>query len=328
VSVTVYWLNPFAWVYRALVVNEFRSERWQQANASDLILKNAGFIDPSGAPFGTEWIWYAFAYMIPFAVLCGCIASLILTYVRGGGSSSSDEPSLNTDEENKQAKRIEIPFQPVTLSFRDVCYTVKASTSSETLSLLKNVNGVFEPGRMVGLMGSSGAGKTTLLDVIALRKSTGTVTGEVCLNGWPQDPVSFRRCSGYCEQFDVQSPELTVRETILFSARLRLDPDLCSCDDNVQLFVDQVIRDVNLTLLADVQVGTDETYGLSFEQKKRLSIAVELAASPSVIFLDEPTSGLDSRSAMLVVRALRNIANTGRTVRKAITTMLRCAMFC
>jgi ABC-type multidrug transport system ATPase subunit len=128
-------------------------------------------------------------------------------------------------------------------------------------------------------------------DVIALRKSSGTITGEVLLNGWPQDPISFRRCSGYVEQFDVQSPELTVRETILFSARLRLDPALVKTDEEKQRFVDRTIKDMELTDLADTLVGTDEGEGLSFEQKKRLSIAVELAASPSVIFLDEVNKG-------------------------------------
>jgi ABC-type multidrug transport system ATPase subunit len=120
-----------------------------------------------------------------------------------------------------------------------------------------------------------------------LRKRSGTITGEVHLNGWAQDPVSFRRCSGYVEQFDVQSPELTVRETILFSARLRLDPALVTTDHEKQYFVDHIIKDAELTPLADALVGTDEGMGLSFEQKKRLSIAVELAASPSIIFLDE-----------------------------------------
>ena len=129
-----------------------------------------------------------------------------------------------------------------------------------------------------------------LQDVIALRKTSGTITGEVRLNGFPQDPVSFRRCSGYVEQFDVQTPELTVRETILFSARLRLDPKVVETDEEKEAFVDQVIRDAELTELKDTLVGTDETGGLSFEQKKRLSIAVELAASPSVIFLDEVSS--------------------------------------
>lgn len=103
----------------------------------------------------------------------------------------------------------------------------------------------------------------------------------------PQELVSFRRCSGYVEQFDVQSPELTVRETIFFSAKLRLDPTLVKTDEERWAFVDSVMQAVELTSLADSAVGTDEDFGLSFEQKKRLSIAVELAASPSVIFLDE-----------------------------------------
>lgn len=93
------------------------------------------------------------------------------------------------------------------------------------------------------------------------------------------------------EQFDVQSPELTVRETILFSARLRIDPDLLKSEEDRESFVDGVIKAVELTSLADALVGNDDGSGLSFEQKKRLSIAVELAASPSIIFLDEVCDG-------------------------------------
>jgi ABC-type lipopolysaccharide export system ATPase subunit len=123
-------------------------------------------------------------------------------------------------------------------------------------------------------------------DVIALRKRSGTITGDVLLNGWPQDPVSFRRCSGYVEQFDVQTPQLTVKETIMFSAKLRLDSHDMG-EMRVETFVDKIMEDVELSDVASALVGTDETGGLSFEQKKRLSIAVELAASPSIIFLDE-----------------------------------------
>lgn len=126
-----------------------------------------------------------------------------------------------------------------------------------------------------------------LQDVIALRKRSGTITGEVLLNGWPQDPVTFRRASGYVEQFDVQSPELTIRETVLFSARLRLEPELMETDKQYQDFVDIVLEEVGLSDLALALVGTDASDGLSFEEKKRLSIAVELAASPSILFLDE-----------------------------------------
>lgn len=122
------------------------------------------------------------------------------------------------------------------------------------------------------------------MDVIALRKTSGTITGEVNLNGFPQEEDSFRRCSGYVYQFDQQTPQLTVRETILFSARLRLDSSVP--DSTKEKFVDQVMRMLELTSLANTLVGDDESGGLSFEQGKRLSIAVELAASPSVLFLD------------------------------------------
>ena len=137
------------------------------------------------------------------------------------------------------------------------------------------------------------------MDVIALRKgevlsfrkknSTKGVTGEVLLNGFPQEEISFRRCSGYVEQFDVQSPELTVKESIVFSAQLRLGKDspVYITPDGLDKHVDRIIKTLELTQEADYLVGSKEAGGLSFEQTKRLSIAVELAASPSVIFLDE-----------------------------------------
>jgi ABC-type multidrug transport system ATPase subunit len=123
------------------------------------------------------------------------------------------------------------------------------------------------------------------MEVIALRKPTGTVAGSIYLNGWPQDPTSFRRCSGYVEQFDVQSPELTVLETVLFSARMRLESRIARTDDVIVAVCEQILADVELQMLANSLVGNENGSGLSFEQKKRLSIAVELAASPSVLFL-------------------------------------------
>jgi len=151
------------------------------------------------------------------------------------------------------------------------------------------------------------------MDVIALRKNTGTISGDIRINGFPQDKTSFRRCSGYVEQFDIQSPQLTVRETVLFSARLRLDANKVKTKEK-EKFCDTVIKTLELTPLAHCLVGSNEEGGLSFEQKKRLSIAVELAASPSILFLDEPTTGLDARSASLVVKLLRKIADQGRTI--------------
>ena len=102
--------------------------------------------------------------------------------------------------------------------------------------------------------------------------------------------MSFRRASGYVEQFDVQTPELTVFETILYSARLRLDKDQVKTDIEKIYFVHALMKTLELNAFTDALVGTSECGGLSFEQKKRLSIAVELAASPSIFFLDEVRS--------------------------------------
>jgi ABC-type lipoprotein export system ATPase subunit len=130
------------------------------------------------------------------------------------------------------------------------------------------------------------------MDVIALRKESGSVTGSVHLNGFEQERTSFLRSSGYVEQFDVQSPELTVRETVAFSARLRLDsnhPELKEDEDKLR-FVDSILKLLELINIEKVQVGSYDEGGLSFEQRKRLAIAVELAGSPSILFLDEVRS--------------------------------------
>lgn len=97
------------------------------------------------------------------------------------------------------------------------------------------------------------------------------------------------------EQFDTQAPQLTVRETVEFSAKLRLDErDPIVTPEHVSKFVDQALAMLELTNIEDLQVGSDVAGGLSFEQSKRLSIAIEMVANPSILFLDEPTSGLVS----------------------------------
>lgn len=124
-----------------------------------------------------------------------------------------------------------------------------------------------------------------------MRKSSGEIEGEIRLNGHLQEENSFRRCMGYVEQFDVQSPQLTIRETVEFSAKMRLEEtDPAVTPESISKFVAQILNTLELTNLQDLQVGSDAAGGLSFEQKKRLSIAVEVAANPSVLFLVSPLS--------------------------------------
>jgi ABC-type multidrug transport system ATPase subunit len=82
----------------------------------------------------------------------------------------------------------------------------------------------------------------------------------------------------------------------------------------VQAFVEEVLELVELKPLENALVGLPGITGLSTEQRKRLTIAVELVANPSIIFMDEPTSGLDARAAAIVMRTVRNTVDTGRTV--------------
>ena len=153
------------------------------------------------------------------------------------------------------------------------------------------------------------------MEVLALRKTSGEVEGEIRVNGHLQEKDSFRRCTGFIPQFDVQSPQLTVLETVQFSAKLRLDEnDSSITQDSVGNFIENVLQMLELTSIRHSVVGDDVSGGLTFEQRKRLAIAVELVANPSIIFLDEPTSGLDARAASLVMKGLKSIAATGRAV--------------
>lgn len=310
----IYWMMPLAWVYRALLLNEFTSDDYVEGEG-DAIMRSYGFLY-NGEPFQREWIAYCFAYIVIFLIICIFASAAGLHYLRMEAKPSASPAMPESEDEEKENEEgssslNDATFIPVNLSFKDLCYEVKASKGSEKLRLLNNVSGVFSAGRMCALMGESGAGKTTLMDVIALRKGSGNITGDIRLNGFEQEAISFRRCSGYVEQFDVQSAELTVRETIRFSAQLRLDKsNHVDLEDHIEF----IIKVLELTREADILVGSEEEGGLTFEQKKRLSIAVEIAASPSIIFLDEPTSGLDARAALLVMNALRKMCNTGRTV--------------
>jgi len=98
----------------------------------------------------------------------------------------------------------------------------------DRLELLKGVSGSFRPGVLTALMGISGAGKTTLMDVLAGRKTGGYIEGDISISGYPKRQETFARISGYCEQNDIHSPQVTVYESLLFSAWLRLPRDVDS----------------------------------------------------------------------------------------------------
>ncbi|KAH7439020.1 hypothetical protein KP509_04G041200 [Ceratopteris richardii] len=219
----------------------------------------------------------------------------------------------------EQGRGMVLPFQPLSITFNSINYYVnmplemkKQGILEDRLQLLKDVTGGFRPGILTALVGVSGAGKTTLLDVLAGRKTTGTIEGDIRISGFPKKQKTFSRISGYCEQNDIHSPNVTVVESLTYSAWLRLPKEV---DNRTRMmFVEEVMELIELTSVKDALVGLPGVNGLSSEQRKRLTIAVELVANPSIIFMDEPTSGLDARAAAIVMRTVRNTVNTGRTV--------------
>ena len=177
--------------------------------------------------------------------------------------------------------------------------------------LLDNVQGYVLPGTLTALMGESGAGKTTLLNVLSRRVDFGVVTGDMLINGQPLDS-SFERRTGYVQQQDLHIAELTVRESLIFSARLRR-PASISDEEKIE-YVDQVMDILNMNEYADSITGVTG-YGLNVEQRKKLSIATKLVAKPSLLlFLDEPTSGLDSQSSWAIIQVLRELAKAGQAI--------------
>lgn len=243
----------------------------------------------------------------------------VLEQLRGQSPNTSDRSHMNASVRITPGRGMILPFEPLSMSFNEINYYVdmpaemkSQGVTADKLQLLSGISGAFRPGVLTALMGVSGSGKTTLMDVLSGRKTGGYIEGEIYISGYPKNQETFARISGYCEQNDIHSPQITIRESLLFSAFMRLPKEVT--DQEKKIFVDEVMELVELNGLKDAIVGLPGVNGLSTEQRKRLTVAVELVANPSIIFMDEPTSGLDARAAAVVMRTVRNTVNTGRTV--------------
>ncbi|CAJ1898763.1 unnamed protein product [Sphenostylis stenocarpa] len=329
-----FWSSPMMYGQNAIINNEFLGKRWRHILPNSTtplgieVLKSRGFFTQS------KWYWIGVGALIGYTIVFNIAYILALTYLnpivqhqavksdqsqidrQDGGSIS-----IKSSSRRKEAERrgMALPFEPHSITFDDVTYSVdmpqemkNQGVLEDRLDLLKGVSGAFRPGVLTALMGSTGAGKTTLMDVLAGRKTGGYIGGNISISGYPKKQETFARISGYCEQNDIHSPHVTVYESLLYSAWLRLSAEINS--ETRKMFIEEVIELVELNPLKHAIVGLPGVNGLSTEQRKRLTIAVELVANPSIIFMDEPTSGLDARAAAIVIRAVRNIVDTGRTV--------------
>jgi ABC-type multidrug transport system fused ATPase/permease subunit len=155
----IYWWNPFSSAYNALILNEVYSGRW--SNPETILIAN-GFVKPDGSVFDEAYIGRGVLYMAIYWMVCCIGTALGLTYATdSNGAGAAREKIVDSgdvQETNQDQSKIVIPFKPLALSFQNLCYEVTASTSQEKLMLLKNVDGIFHPGRMCAMMGSSGAG--------------------------------------------------------------------------------------------------------------------------------------------------------------------------
>lgn len=279
-----------------------------------------------------EHIWRNFAIVLLFTVGYLIIAMIGAEYMDFGSGGAATkvftkkvpEQSLPMSEAEKSAT---LPTKPLNrsekvlegdeLAVKKTKTAVQGGGSSYTWSnvnytvgtgeiekqLLHGINGFVKPGRLTALMGPSGAGKTTLLDNLAQRKRVGVITGDFLLDGKPLG-VDFERSTAFVEQQDVHDGTATVREALRFSAVLRQPATVTK--EEKYAFVERIIDLLELEPLADAMVGL----GLSVEERKRVTIAVELASKPeALLFLDEPTSGLDSNGALSIVRFLRKLAD-------------------
>ncbi|KAN0008641.1 hypothetical protein ACTFIU_009368 [Dictyostelium citrinum] len=344
-----YWANPFSYAFKALMANEFGDlefdchdtaipfdptnptrydNRYRVCSAPGAV---EGILNVTGKDYmkdylhfrsddRTQNIFITYLWWVLFIAM-NMFAMEYFDWTGGGYShkvyKKGKAPKMNDAEEEKKQNQIvanatskmkdTLKMRGGIFTWQNINYTVPVKGGKRLL--LDNVEGWIKPGQMTALMGSSGAGKTTLLDVLAKRKTMGEVQGKCFLNGKPLE-IDFERITGYVEQMDVHNPGLTVREALRFSAKLRQEPSV-SLEEKYE-YVEHVLEMMEMKHLGDALIGTLETgVGISVEERKRLTIGVELVAKPHILFLDEPTSGLDAQSSYNIVKFIRKLADAG-----------------
>lgn len=345
----IFWLNPAGLGFSSLMTNEFKRINLRCVGQS-LVPSGPGYTDINhqvctllgsipGNPIvkGTDYINAQFHYEVKNEwrnysfIVCLIIFFLSLNIVMGefinwgaGGRTvtfftkeNKKTKELNEkltarknarNREGNQAANISITSKSI-LTWEAVNYDVPVPSGQKRI--LKDVYGYVKPGELTALMGASGAGKTTLLDVLAARKNIGVIGGDILIDG-VKPGLAFQRGTSYAEQLDVHEPSQTVREALRFSADLRQPYD--TPQEEKYAYVEEVISLLELEDIADAIVGSPEA-GLQSDQRKLLTIGVELAAKPQLLlFLDEPTSGLDSQSAWNIARFLRKLTAAGQAV--------------
>ncbi|TDZ36237.1 ABC transporter G family member 11 [Colletotrichum spinosum] len=346
----IYWVNALGLAFSAMMENEF-SRLQLTCSDESLIPSGPGYTDinhqvctlagsVSGTTLvdGSAYIANAFSYfkgdlwrnwgiilaLIVFFLIMNVTLGELVNFAGGGNSAkvyqkpNEERKKLNDALIAKREAKRRGEAQESSdlrqdsasvLTWEDLNYDVPVPGG--TRRLLNGVYGYVKPGQLTALMGASGAGKTTLLDVLAARKNIGVIHGDVLVDG-VKPGKQFQRSTSYAEQLDLHDPSQTVREALRFSALLR-QPYETPIPERYA-YVEEIIALLEMEHIADCIIGSPE-FGLTVEQRKRVTIGVELAAKPELLlFLDEPTSGLDSQSAFNIVRFLKKLAAAGQAI--------------
>ncbi|KAL3830815.1 hypothetical protein ACJIZ3_019617 [Penstemon smallii] len=245
-------------------------------------------------------------------LLAAVSAALLLRLFSAPGPALLPEPEPEDEETNGDVS-VKGKVSPVTIKWTNINCSLSDKSSNSVRFLLKSVSGEAKPGRLLAIMGPSGSGKTTLLNVLAgqiVASPRLHLSGLLEVNEQPFSNKTYK--FAFVRQEDLFFSQLTVRETLSLAAELQLQ-DLFSVEERDE-YVNNLLLKLGLAGCANSRVGDAKVRGISGGEKKRLSLACELIASPSVIFADEPTTGLDAFQAEKVMETLRQLAQDGHTV--------------
>ncbi|EPT01714.1 hypothetical protein FOMPIDRAFT_1119813 [Fomitopsis schrenkii] len=255
--------------------------------------------EPPPKPDNSQFIALSVACAGFFVIL----ATAMFWYV--GRTRSGDFGGIRLPE--TETARLMSEHVPASLHFSDISYTLGNRV------ILDSISGSVKPGQLLAIMGASGAGKSTFLDILARKNKRGAVTGQTLVNGREVDDADFKKMMGFVDQEDTLMSTLTVYETVLYSALLRLPREMSFEAKKFRTL--ETMHELGILSIKDARIGDSGHRSISGGEKRRVSIACELVTSPSILFLDEPTSGLDAFNALSVVSSLVTLAKDyNRTV--------------
>lgn len=331
IPVYVRWLKWTAYVFYAfgsLCANEFVGQFYDcplpggESDPACIQYTGAFIMDSLGFP--EDWIVKPIVAMVAFVAMFYLAAFIGFKFLRvemNIAQARTSDTDLSAGKEkmvvrsNAEVRTVDIALDRFAL---DLDKRSIIGRKLPTKTILHPVTANFQAGLLNVIMGPSGSGKTSLLNAMALRlhNSVGTrykQYGEMTFNGSvPSDSVIRSVCSYVCQDDDALLPSLTVRETLRFSAGLRLPSFMTTAQKNQR--AEEILMKLGLKDCADNLIGSDTVKGISGGEKRRVSIAVQILTDPRVLLLDEPTSGLDAFTASSIMEVLQGLAQEGRTL--------------